>query len=265
MNCKNCHTELNTASGYCSRCGGKVIRNRLTLKNLIASFSAQFLDYDNKFLQTFINLFKKPEDVIGSYINGTRKKYVNVVSYFSIALLVTGFEFFLLKRFFPEAIDLSAVTVAGQEAMAKESFDLIQDNQSLVMMLFVPLYAIMSRLVFINIKKFNYTEHLVIFMYIIAQVSIFAGILNIIAAMSGISLGALVYVTFPFQILYSAYCLKRLYRLTLGGIVLRTLLFIVILVIFVITITILFYIGAFILLGKEGFMEFIQSMQPKQV
>ena len=102
MNCKNCHTDIPERSGYCSRCGAKVIRNRLTMKNLISSFSRQFFDYDNKFLQTFINLFKKPEDVIGSYINGTRKKYVNVISYYAIAISLAGIQLFVLNKFFPE-------------------------------------------------------------------------------------------------------------------------------------------------------------------
>lgn len=62
MACKNCNTELTTDSEYCYHCGAKVIRNRLTIKNLFEHFSEQFLNYDNKFLQTFILLFKKPEE-----------------------------------------------------------------------------------------------------------------------------------------------------------------------------------------------------------
>lgn len=85
MNCKNCNLLLSDKASFCSNCGAKVIRNRLTFKNLIEYFSEQFLNYDNKFLQTFIHLFTKPEVVIESYINGTRKKYVNVISFFAIS------------------------------------------------------------------------------------------------------------------------------------------------------------------------------------
>ena len=76
MECKNCSSQLQENDDYCNSCGAKVIRNRLTLKNLFEHFGEEFLNYDNKFLRTFIRLFRKPEDVIGSYINGTRKKYV---------------------------------------------------------------------------------------------------------------------------------------------------------------------------------------------
>ena len=68
MRCKNCQTKFLIESDFCYNCGAKVIRNRLTLKNLLNDFSEQFLNYDNKFLQTFIQLFKKPEVVIDGYI-----------------------------------------------------------------------------------------------------------------------------------------------------------------------------------------------------
>ena len=99
MDCKNCQNSLSQKDDYCNVCGAKVIRNRLTVKNLWADFAEQFLNYDNKFLKTYLALFKKPEDVIGSYINGTRKKYVNVISYFAIAVTLSGIQLFILRKF----------------------------------------------------------------------------------------------------------------------------------------------------------------------
>lgn len=54
MNCKNCKTSLSDESDYCNSCGGKIIRNRLTIRNLFEHFSEEFLNYDNKLFQTFI-------------------------------------------------------------------------------------------------------------------------------------------------------------------------------------------------------------------
>jgi len=239
MECKNCQASLIPESDYCYTCGGKIIRNRLTLKNLFEHFSETFLNYDNKFLQTFIKLFTKPEDVIGSYINGTRKKYADVISYFAIALTITGIEWYILNTFFPELIDMSSITVEGQEALANKNMELVQKYSSIMLMLFVPIYAVMSKLVFYTLKKYNYTEHLVIFMYIIAQISIFGTMINLLGVAFGISLGDLVYINGPFQILFSAYCLQRLYRLSFKGLILRTLLFFVVLAAFFIIISIL--------------------------
>ncbi|MFC4720782.1 DUF3667 domain-containing protein [Geojedonia litorea] len=256
MECKNCNTSLTLESDYCHVCGGKVIRNRLTIKHLLGYFTETFLNYDNKFLQTFISLFTKPDDVIGSYINGTRKKYVNVISYFAIALTITGIEWYILNTFFPDLIDMSSVAAKGQEALANESVSFVQDYISIVLMLFVPVYALMSKLVFFTLKKYNYTEHLVIFMYIIAQISIFGALINLTGVIIGIPLGHLVYINGPFQLIFSAYCLKKLYNLSIKGLLLRTLLFLVIFLLFFILFSALVVVVNIVMHGGvDAFME----------
>lgn len=235
MECKNCQLTLNQENDYCSSCGAKVIRKRLTLKNLMGHFSETYLNYDNKLLQTFLHLFTKPEDVIGGYINGTRKKYADVISYFAIALTFSGLQMFVLNKFFPEAMDISNMAAKGTEEFQRKNLDFIQEYQSMIMMLYVPLYALMSKLVFFDKKKYNYTEHLVIFMYIISQTSIVSATYSVLAAALGLTISDIgLYYVIPFQIIYSAYCLKRLFAISLTAIVLRTLFFLVILSIFMI-------------------------------
>ena len=182
MNCKNCNHPLSEADDYCSSCGAKVIRNRLTMRNLLAHFSEQFLSYDNKFLQTFKALFTKPEEVIACYIEGTRKKYVNVVSYFAIAVTLSGIFFFFVFKFFPEAMDTSQTFAVGEQTpetieQSKKVNQTIFEYQSLIFFLFIPILAFMSRLVFLRNKKYNYTEHIVINLYAYAHLSIFITIL----------------------------------------------------------------------------------------
>ena len=118
MNCKNCNKSLTSQNNYCDTCGAKVIRNRLTLKHLFSDFIETYLNYDNKFLQTVINLFKKPEDVIGSYIDGTRKKYVNVISFFAIAITFAGIEYFIVNKFYPSFLDVSNLAKSGMESIS---------------------------------------------------------------------------------------------------------------------------------------------------
>jgi hypothetical protein len=205
MECKNCRTTLIPESNFCTACGGKIIRNRLTLKNLFEHFSETFLNYDNKFLQTFIKLFTKPEDVIDSYIDGTRKKYADVISYFAIALTITGIEWYILNTFFPNLVDMSSIAIEGQEALANKNMEFIQSYISIIMMLFVPFYALMSKIVFFNLKKYNYTEHLVIFMYIISQMSSVGALLKCTGGSYGRPLGDLEYTNGPLLVLFSAY------------------------------------------------------------
>lgn len=241
MVCLNCNNGLSQQHDYCGSCGGKVIRNRLTMKNLCADFSQQFLNYDNTFLKTFIALFKKPEEVIGGYIDGTRKKYVNAITYFAIALTLSGLQIFILNKFFPEAMNLESMTTEGMDDM-QQNISFMQEYQSIFYMLMVPVYALMSKLIFFNIKRFNYTEHVVINMYLSAHFSIVTSILIVLAAAVGIQYMTSGLTTIIFQIAYSAYAFKRLYKLTSKGILLRSLLFLVVLAVLIILISIGFVV-----------------------
>jgi hypothetical protein len=262
MNCKNCSFLIQENDNFCPSCGGKVIRNRLTIKNLFEHFSEQFLNYDNKFLQTFIRLFTKPEDVIEGYINGTRKKYVNVISFFAISLTIAGLQLYLINKFFPEIMDLSSLTTEGTEEFQKKNLDFMQEYQSIIMMFYVPLYALMSKIVFFNLKKFNYTEHLVIFMYILSHVTIISAIITLFAALFGLTIGTLAIVfTLPYQIIYSAYCLKRLFGLSLKAIILRTILFLVLLGILMLIIAIVGAVVAIVFKDSEFMQSLIEAQK----
>lgn len=84
-NCKNCQTLLVDESDFCYQCGAKIIRNRLTLKNLFTHLVETFFSYDNAFLRTV-----NPNDVIDSYVSGVRKKYIAPLAFFAIAITFSG-------------------------------------------------------------------------------------------------------------------------------------------------------------------------------
>ncbi len=239
MNCKNCHTELDEHDDYCRNCGARVIRRRLTIRNLFEHLSETFFNYDNKLLRTIIYLFKQPEDVIVGYINGVRKKYVNPISLFGLALTLSGLYIIIINKFFPEMLDFSSLAVEGQEEFQKRNMAFLQEYQSIFMMLYVPLYALMAKVVFIGKKQYNYTELLVVFIYIQAQISIVSSLVMIVLGVFGFSNSIVGMLSIVLMILYAAYCLKRIYKLSLGGIILRTLLFGGVLFVFFIILTII--------------------------
>lgn len=262
MNCKNCQHILSESDNYCTACGAKVIRNRLTTKNLFQDFSSQFLNYDNKFLKTFFGLIKHPEAVIGCYIDGTRKKYVNPISYFAITITIVGLQMYLISHFFSQGLDLSSFVGKGQEQMSNEWMKFLMEYQSILLMALVPAYTLISKIVFFNIKKYNYTEHFVMFLYILSQLTLLMIIPTIIALTLGYTMGDISPYTMLFQVIYSGYCLKRIFQLSPMGIFLRFLLFLVVGIVFYI-ITIIFFILIMIVVhgGIEGFVE---SMKPTQ-
>jgi hypothetical protein len=225
MNCKNCQTELVEGADYCHACGAKIIRKRLTFRNLFEHFSETFFNYDNKLLRTFIDLFMRPEEVLGLYINGVRKRYVNPVSYFGLAITITGIYLLVMNKYFPDMMDYSSLAIEGQEEIQKKSTQLVFEYQTLVMMLYIPIYALLARVTFIGLKKYNYTELLIVFLYLQAQISLVsATVLPIVAAM-GYSSPLIGMLSLPVMIIYNYYCLKRLYQLDIPQMLLRTFFF----------------------------------------
>lgn len=170
MNCKNCHTELLEQDEYCKSCGGRVIRNRLTFRNLFEHLSETFFNYDNKLLRTFIKLFSNPDDVIGSYIEGVRKKYVNPISYLGIALTLTGIVIYLMKRSALE-MDFDVFNQGLSQNYMTKIQSLTTEYSSLLFISYIPLLVIASWLIFKK-RNYNITERTVTFIYLMAQYSI---------------------------------------------------------------------------------------------
>ena len=209
MNCKNCHTELLEQDDYCRNCGGKIIRNRLSFKNLFEHLSETFFNYDNKLLRTFTQLFAKPEEVVGDYIDGVRKKYVNPISYLGIALTLTGLVIYLMKR---SALEINFDVFnqgLSQNYMTKiQSFT--TEYSSIIFLSYIPLLVIASWLIFKK-RNYNITERTVAFTYIMAQYSIASILPSILILIitpqsyTDYSLFALL-----FLVLYLLWCLFRI-------------------------------------------------------
>lgn len=263
MNCKNCQKELEVDSEFCNLCGGKVIRNRLTFRNLFEHISETFFNYDNKLLRTLVDLIKKPEAVIGGYIDGIRKRYVNPISFFGLTLTIVGLEWLFLRKFFPEQLNLSSLAVAGNESSLNNVFNFVQDYSSIIMMLSVPIYAIISRIVFFDNKKFNYVEHIVAFTYMMAFLSLFGAIINIIGLSFGLDLGLITYINLPVQVIYISYCFKKLYQLSFLEILGRMFLSLFVYMVLYIIVVIVIFAGIYFIEGKEALIDVVKGFRPK--
>ncbi len=246
-NCKNCRQQIE-AYNFCPDCGAKKITKRITFKNLVQDFADRFLNLDNSFFRTFSHLFIKPEEVINGYINGLRKRYINAFGYFAISITITGFYSFLVKDRLKELITSWSFT-EQQTELQSSVFDASFQYQSMFSFLLIPFLAIISRLVFLNYKKFNLTEHFVIYLYAYSHIVGTVTLILLPLTFMVDSFFMVVSVQFPIYILYIAYVLKRLYNLSIKSIVLKTLLFLIIGSVFymiftMVTLAIMVMIGA---------------------
>jgi len=222
MNCKNCNHPLKENQKYCDNCGAKVIQNRLTPKVLAHQVNQQFLSIDNKLLRTFMDLLKKPELVIGGYINGTRKKYIDVLQYFAISLTLAGFQAFLLLTFFKEQLVFSnEIITTMQNAPGNENnpfkdlnFNDFMQYQGVIYILTLPFSIVSSWLAYylVGDRRLNFTEHAVLNIYYNSQLIIATSILSIIMMFSGMNyLIISTIITLP-MFLYLGYILKRIFK-----------------------------------------------------
>ncbi|QWX82847.1 DUF3667 domain-containing protein [Cellulophaga sp. HaHaR_3_176] len=211
MECKNCNLTLEDNHNFCTDCGAKVIRNRITTNNLWYDFTEQFFNLDNTFLLTFKHLFTKPETVIGGYIDGVRKKYMNPISYLTVALTLTGLMVFFLKRTFPEGIDFDIFkTGIYSPETSKKMTDFLFAFYSILYILYIPILAACGWLSFKN-KNYYYSEFIVSFIYSQAQlsfISVFTTLLTISIAPSLYTLLSML--SLLIMISYSLYVMKRI-------------------------------------------------------
>ena len=227
MNCKNCQVSLKNTDNFCYDCGAKVINERLSFKHAWEEFSTIFLNYDNTFLKTFIHLFTAPHIVIGDYLNGVRKKYLNVVSYVAVAITLAGFQVFILKNFYPETLDLSKIQ--GNEYNPVQ-MDWLLDYQTFLFFLNIPVSAFVAKVSFFRHKKFNYIEHLAIIAYIVAQFTITSTLLTILSSSLGFNFYIFGNILNVLLIIYTSITYKKLYGINLKETLLGVFIFLIILI-----------------------------------
>lgn len=225
MTCKNCNLELETNSRFCSLCGNKVITKRITIKNIIAEFNQQFLNYDNKLLKTFRHLIIKPELVIDAYITGNRKKYVNVITYLAVSLSLIGFQLLILRKVYPEKMANSATSSGLNPELEKriaEVGEYLFDYFGLITIVFIPITALSTYIIFRN-RRHNYAEHIILNMYTTAQFTILLFLISTLLMLTGLVATSTFTTASVFVYIYLGYCYIRLYGLSIPGAIWRTI------------------------------------------
>lgn len=257
MECKNCKANLSEESDYCYSCGGKVIRNRLTMRNLFENFVESFFSYDNQFLRTLKHLFSKPWEVVDSYVSGTRKKYISPLSFFAISVTFSGLYVFVVKNYFmdsfamPQAYDNAASAKIGPDILK-----ITLEYYSLIYFLMIPGLALMSKIVFFN-KRYNYTEHIVIFFYTMSLISIVSSLFSIFIL--NINKDAMMISMLVFYLVYFLYqsnLYRKLFALSVSQLLLKILLFIPIFIAgyFIVSIAIVLLMLSFGMINLQDFV-----------
>jgi hypothetical protein len=262
MDCKNCKNSLSDSDGFCSQCGSRIIGTRLTFKFFLKEFLERVLSLDNKLLKTFWHLIIKPDQVIKNYIGGVRKRYLEPFGYLLISITLSGISILLMRESTVNA--LTNLNQNQSEAFVEyfaSMMNFIYDYNAFITALIIPLYALISWIVFYNKKMFNYVEHVIIYLYSTAQFSIVNTAIFSIFYFTGVAFdNTTMTVTLLVSVIYNAYILTRLFKLTGIQLIIKVLYFIAVL-------TVLYLIfgvitGIIMLLTMD--METIKQFAPKK-
>jgi len=242
MNCKNCKTNISETTKFCNSCGAKVVIDRITVKGMLSDVSQNIFGWDNKFFLTIRKLIIAPQEILGEYLNGTRKKYTNPITFFAIGMALS---IFIFNTFDEEYLSMSMDAAKSQnEWMAeniggayksvenqKQSLELNEKLQkgflkffNIISLMFLPMYAFIAFLVYR--KPYNYAEHLTITTFIQGISFFVSSILFLIAIKTSPYLYS---VSLLFLMFFYCYAYGKLYQLTVGQSILKFIIFLVIL------------------------------------
>ncbi|QIE60514.1 DUF3667 domain-containing protein [Rasiella rasia] len=267
MECKNCKQLLKENDKFCSACGAKVITQRLTFSTLLFEVREHVLNLENnRPLHTFIDLFIRPKKVVDGFVNGVRKRYINPFGYMTVAVTLFGLFLFFFIEDYGAAMSTISTSMNGAEIQNELSHkinNITLKYQSLLFFLFIPFLALISKLVFLKNKKYNYFEHLIINTYGQAHISISATIIYFATIWFESVFGTIAGLITFVNIIYFAYLFKTLYSLSFWQIFLKTLLFIVILIPFIIAAGIGMWV-VLLLSGQISLQELMEMQKAQQ-
>jgi hypothetical protein len=257
MDCKNCEYVVVEHDLFCCQCGAPLKVKRLTVGSVFREFSERYFSFDNKFLTTILTLLKNPELVVNGYINGLRIRYINPISFLFIAVTLSGIQIYLLKNgYLVFNLEMMNEEDAKIPFEMKEFYDWIYDHQSLIMFLSIPFLALVSKIVFLKNKNFNYAEHNLIYFYTYSFITIFS-ILFLLPFFLVTKTEFIHYSYTSFIVLfcYHVFALKRIFKLNRKQILLKSLLFFLVISLLYLLIIVIATVCIFIYMISTGQMN----------
>lgn len=99
--CLNCNHPLDITDKFCPNCSQKNSNKRLTVRDFIDEFLANFYAYDSKVKNTIFSLFTRPGKAAKEFIAGKRMFYANPFRFYLSVSLIYFILLGLIDNFTP--------------------------------------------------------------------------------------------------------------------------------------------------------------------
>lgn len=164
MVCKNCGNSF--TGNFCNACGQSAAVKRFAFSYFVKETFFSSLDIEKGFFQTIKVLFKSPGKAIRQYVEGRRLSLYVPGKFLLLIGTVATFISIHFNLFLSDELDpLSArlpVSHLGDFLLFAQQYT------TLINVVAIPVFAFFSWLIFLQ-KGFNYTENLILNIYITAQ------------------------------------------------------------------------------------------------
>ena len=161
-NCLNCNKEI--TDKFCSNCSQPTSTHRFSLSHFIQhDFIHGIFHLDKGFLYTIKELFTRPGHSIREYVQGKRVKHFN---YFATIILLMTITYILNKWSQIDFFELYEDKKSG-EGLKK----VLNDYNKISVFLHIPFVSLFS-FIFFKKSKQNYTENLVLNLYMLCGIII---------------------------------------------------------------------------------------------
>lgn len=163
VTCKNC---ANVFTGkYCNQCGQSANVKRFSFGYFLKESFFSSLDIENGFFTTLWVLLVRPGRAIREYLEGRR---VSLYVPAKFLVLFGAIATFLAVRYQLFTQGEYSASLPGLSAYLQSFFNYAEENTTVINLISIPAFALSTFLVFRR-KGYNYTEHLILNIYITAM------------------------------------------------------------------------------------------------
>lgn len=215
--CFNCENPLLDSENFCPKCGQENNSKQASIKQLSNDFMGDYISFDSRLFSSIVPLVFNPGRVTIDYLGGKRQRFIPPIRVF----LFLSFVYFGLSFLLDKNTSVIQFSAGDSEVLARKVFAGFIRNFNIIILLYIPAFALLVRLLFKSSQRnyyvnfFVFALHLFSFFFILGIVQIFLFSLfdlTLNESINTITSAIVRLATFIYILVYSVISLKRVFN-----------------------------------------------------